>query len=310
MSAVATSTVLVTGAGGQLGRELLRVRWGSQVEVRGYGSEELDIANQGAVDATVDELRPDVIVNAAAYTNVDQAEDEPVRAETVNATAVKTLAEAANRVDAQLIQISTDYVFDGSKDGWYVETDSINPLGVYGRTKARGEQAAQQANKVVILRTAWVYGALGSNFVTTMLRLAAERDEIGVVDDQVGCPSAAGALAKAIVEVVTRTEFGRDPSPERLYHLAGPDAVTWYQFAEAVFGQSRRGFSGIRRRLTTADYPTKACRPANSRLDSSLILDHLGVQLPPFQQSLSAVVTELETATGRQEMEADRGEVR
>ncbi|MDH3294311.1 MAG: dTDP-4-dehydrorhamnose reductase [Acidimicrobiia bacterium] len=298
--AITRPVVLVTGAGGQLGSELLRASWGSRVEVCGYGSAGLDITNQAAVDAVVDGLRPSVIVNAAAYTKVDRAEDEPLRAEAVNATAVKTLAQAANQVDAQLIHVSTDYVFDGTKPGWYVETDPINPLGVYGRTKAAGEEAAEQAERLVVLRTAWVYGALGPNFVTTMLRLAGERDEIGVVNDQVGCPSAAGDLARAIVEVVGRTDYGNRPPPRRLYHLAGPDAMTWFDFAQAVFRHSRSGFDGNCRPLTTAQYPTRARRPANSRLDSSLLEDHLGVALAPFDQALSAVVAELETGTGRQ----------
>jgi dTDP-4-dehydrorhamnose reductase len=291
--------VLVTGAAGQLGRELLRAPWGAGIEVCGYGSAGLDISNQAAVHGVVDELQPSVIVNAAAYTDVDRAEDDPVQAELVNATAVKTLAQAANRAAAQLVHISTDYVFDGTRPGWYVETDPLNPLGVYGRTKAAGEEAAQQAEKLVILRTAWVYGALGSNFVTTMLRLASEKEEIGVVDDQIGCPTSAADLARAVVDVVERTAYGDDPAPQRLYHLAGPDAVTWFGFARAVFERSRHGFNGFHRRLTTAEYPTRARRPANSRLDSSLIDDHLGIRLSPLADALSAVVTEVEEMADR-----------
>ncbi len=290
--------VLVTGAGGQVGRELLRARWPQGVEICGFGSDSLDIGNRPAVNAVVAQLEPDVIINAAAYTNVDQAEAEPERAETVNATGVATLAEAANDVEALLIHLSTDYVFDGSKQGWYQESDPVNPLGVYGRTKAAGESAARQAHRVVILRSAWVYGALGSNFVTTMLRLARERDEIGVVDDQVGCPTGAGDLARTIVDISEKLEFGAADSPSRLYHLAGPDAVSWYEFANAIFVRSRAGFSGTCKPLATAEFPTPARRPANSRLDSSLIEQQLDVRLPDLDRCLSAVIAELE-ANGR-----------
>lgn len=286
--------VLVTGAGGQVGRELLRAKWPQGVEICGFGSDSLDIANRPAVNAVVAQLEPDVIINAAAYTNVDQAEAEPERAEAVNATGVATLAEAANEVEALLIHLSTDYVFDGSKEGWYRESDPVNPLGVYGSTKAAGERAAQQADNVLILRSAWVYGALGRNFVTTMLRLARERDEIGVVDDQIGCPTGAGDLARAIVGITEKLDFGGAVSPSRLYHLAGPDAVSWYEFANAIFARSRAGFSGTCEPLTTADYPTPARRPANSRLDSSLIKQQLDVRLPDLDRCLSAVIRELE----------------
>ncbi len=288
--------ILVTGAGGQLGRELLRARWSDRAEVCGYTSTELDIRNPDAVGAIVETLRPDVIVNAAAYTAVDRAEDEPDEAEAVNVTAVKTLANAANHVDALLIHISTDYVFNGTKSGWYTETDPISPLGVYGRTKADGEQAAEAADKLITLRTAWVYGALGSNFVTTMLRLGAERDELGVVDDQIGCPTAAGDLARAITVLAATVGFGAGSLPaNRLYHLAGPDALTWYGFARAVFAASRQVDDVVVRPLATADYPTRAARPTNSRLDSSAIAADIGVELPSATESIANVVAELET---------------
>ncbi len=286
--------ILITGAGGQLGRELLRARWSDRAEVCGYTSTELDIRNPDAVGSVVDTLRPDVIVNAAAYTAVDRAEDEPDEAEAVNVTAVKTLASAADHVDALLIHISTDYVFNGAKSGWYVESDPIAPIGVYGRTKADGEQAADAADKLITLRTSWVYGALGSNFVTTMLRLGAERRELAVVGDQVGCPTAAGDLARAITSIAAITGYGSQLPPERLYHLAGPDAMSWYDVACAVFAVSERCDGVAARPITTAEYPTRATRPANSRLDSSAIALDLGVRLPPAVESIANVVSELE----------------
>ncbi len=286
--------ILITGAGGQLGRELLRARWLDRAEVCGYTSAELDVRNPEAVGSIVDTLRPTVIVNAAAYTAVDRAEDEPGEAEAVNITAVKTLANAANHVDALLIHISTDYVFNGAKSGWYTEADAISPIGVYGRTKAEGEREAEAAHKLITLRTSWLYSALGSNFVTTMLRLGAERDEVGVVSDQVGCPTAAGDLARAITAVAAATEYGTQPSPKRLYHLAGPDAMSWFEFAGAVFAASGRCGGVVVRPLTTDQYPTRAVRPANSRLDSSAILFDLGVGMPPVHRSIANVVGELE----------------
>ncbi len=286
--------ILVTGAGGQLGRELLRARWSDKADVCGYTSAELDIRNPDAVGSVVETLRPNVIVNAAAYTAVDRAEDEPEEAEAVNVTAVKTLANAANHVGALLIHISTDYVFNGTKSGWYTEIDPVSPIGVYGRTKADGEQAAEAANKLLTLRTSWVYGALGANFVTSMLRLGAERNELSVVGDQVGCPTAAGDLARAITSVAAATRFGTQEPPRRLYHLAGPDAMSWFEFARAVFATSDRCGGVEVRRITTDQYPTRAERPANSRLDSSAIHADLGVALPPAVQSIANVVDELE----------------
>lgn len=286
--------ILVTGAGGQLGRELLRARWADHAQVCGYTSAELDIRNPDALGSIVETLQPDVIVNAAAYTAVDRAEDEPSEAEAVNVTAVKTLANAANHVDALLIHLSTDYVFSGAKTGWYTEHDPISPIGVYGRTKAEGEREAEAAHKLVTLRTSWVYGALGSNFVTTMLRLGFERDEVAVVSDQIGCPTSAGDLARAVTAVAAAIEYGTQPSPKRLYHLAGPDAMSWFEFAQAVFAASDRCHDVAVRPITTAEYPTRAARPANSRLDSSAVLFDLGVSLPPVVQSIANVVNELE----------------
>lgn len=286
--------ILVTGAGGQLGRELLRARWSDKAAVCGYSSSELDVRNPDAVESVVEMLRPNVIVNAAAYTAVDRAEDEPEEAEAVNVTAVKTLANAANHVDALLVHVSSDYVFSGSKSGWYIETDPVSPTGVYGRTKADGEQAAETANRLLTLRTSWVYGALGSNFVTTMLRLASVREELGVVADQIGCPTAAGDLARAIVAVVASTGYGIRQPPMRLYHLAGPDEMSWFDFARTVFAVSDRCGDVEVRPITTDQYPTRADRPANSRLDSSAILADFDIRLPPAVHSITNVVHELE----------------
>ncbi len=294
--------VLITGARGQVGAELARCSWPQATELLPFGSGDLDITDREVVLARVAELAPDVIVNAAAYTAVDKAESEPDRAMAVNATGVRYLAEAADSCDALLIHISTDYVFDGTKTGWYVESDERNPLGVYGTTKSKGEDAALTAARSLVLRTAWVYGALGSNFVRTMLRLASERDELGVVEDQVGCPTAAGDIARAIVGLVAATDGGRSVEEDahdrtRLFHLTSPTDVSWFEFANLIFKTSKGGFGGQCRPLSSDEYPTPAARPANSRLDSTFLFETFGLRLPELNEALGPVVAELESGS-------------
>ncbi len=291
--------VLVTGAHGQVGAELARCTWPTSVDVATFGSAELDITDRRAVLNTTAEVTPDVIVNAAAYTAVDKAESEPERALAVNATGVQHLADAANTTGAMLVHISTDYVFDGTKDGWYTEEDQRNPLGVYGETKSLGEDAALSAERSIVLRTAWVYGALGANFVATMLRLASEREELGVVDDQVGCPTAAGDIARAVVAVIEATDGGRSldsaTGRNRVFHLTSPTDVSWFEFANLIFKTSKAGFNGRCRPLSTDEYPTPAARPANSRLDATLLHDTFGLRLPELTEALGPVLAEMET---------------
>lgn len=285
--------VLITGANGQVGRELQRASWPTGWRVTGLGSSDLDITNRNDVDRIIDELKPSVVVNAAAYTAVDAAETDEERATAVNSAGVANLAEALNRHDGLLIHVSTDYVFDGTKTGRYLESDPVAPVGAYGRSKAAGEQAAALANHSVTLRTAWVYGALGSNFVTTMLRLAQEREQIGVVDDQVGCPTSAADIAATSVALAT-TWLANRTLPSALYHVASPDTGSWFEVAREVFDSSNHGFGGELRALTTEEYPTAAVRPANSTLDTSRLKNELGIELPPWRDSLRAVVQELE----------------
>jgi dTDP-4-dehydrorhamnose reductase len=286
-----TTRILVTGAAGQVGAELMRAAWPTGVAVTGVDRRGLDITDADAVDALVAEFAPEIIVNAAAYTAVDRAETEPELAEAVNATGVAHLAAAANRHGCRLIHISTDYVFDGTKDGWYVETDPVAPLGVYGATKLAGEQAAATAERHLILRTAWVYGALGANFVATMLRLGAERDELAVVADQHGCPTAAVDIAAAIVDLVTAGLDGDDLAG--IFHLASPEEATWHDFACAILEQHIASGRLDVRAIPTTDYPTPAARPANSRLDSTAIADAAGIVLPAWSTTMPAVRAEL-----------------
>jgi dTDP-4-dehydrorhamnose reductase len=288
--------VLVTGANGQVGRELQRAAWPEGTILQPFASDQLDITDEAAVMEVVAATTPDVIVNAAAYTAVDTAEDEPDRAHLVNATAVGHLAAAADTSGAALIHLSTDYVFDGSKSGWYDETDPTCPIGAYGRSKAAGERAARSAQRAVVLRTAWVYGALGNNFVTTMLRLARERDELGVVDDQFGCPTATADIAAAVITLAIAFDSPTPPQHD-LYHACSPDDASWHEFAMAVFEASRAGFDGVCKKLTTPEYPTKAVRPANSRLRSQRLADEFGLTLPSWRTSLPLVVSELEEST-------------
>lgn len=285
--------VVIAGANGQVGQELQRLDWPQNWTIHALGSSELDITDAASVKSLLAELAPDVIVNAAAYTAVDAAEDDEERATAVNAAGVQALVEAAKAAKAFLVHISTDYVFDGTKDGWYNETDSLSPIGAYGRSKAQGEAVAQSYGDSVTFRTAWVYGALGSNFVTTMLRLAAERDELGVVHDQVGCPTSAADIADAISQVIDiRLTSGALPSD--LYHLVAPDSASWFEVAQAVFELSEAGFGGTLNQLSTDQYPTKAKRPQNSKLASAKLSEELRITLPPWRQSLQRVVKELE----------------
>lgn len=261
----------------------------------------LDVTSTWSVNLQVETTQPDVIVNAAAYTAVDQAESEPELAAAVNVAGAANLADAASAAGALLVHISTDYVFDGTKDGWYLESDPVAPLGVYGRTKAEGEERARLAPRHLILRTSWVYGALGANFVATMRRLGSTHDQLRVVDDQVGCPTAAADIASAILRL---TGDGGTNAPIGTYHLASPRAATWYEFAQTILAD--RIEAGLElNAIPTSEYPTPAQRPANSRLDSSAMEEVSGIRLPSWHDSVRAVIAELNdqdpSAVGTQE---------
>lgn len=289
--------VLVTGAAGQVGAELMRAAWPDGTELVGLDRSGLDVADAAAVAAAVADVAPDVIVNAAAYTAVDRAESEPDLADAVNAAGPGHLATAASAGGARLIHLSTDYVFDGTAPGWYVETDPIAPLGAYGRSKAAGEAAvAAGTERHLILRTAWVYGALGANFVATMRRLAADRDELRVVADQRGCPTSAADIAAAIVALCADT--GSTDELAGVFHLASPIEATWHELACAALADRIDAGSVVVHPITTAEYPTPAPRPANSRLDSGAVAAARGVVLPDWRDSVKRVVAEL-VASGR-----------
>jgi dTDP-4-dehydrorhamnose reductase len=282
----------VFGAGGQLGRAIARVGARRGATVAGYDRRTADITDLHAVDAAMTGANFDVVVNAAAYTAVDKAESEPDVAYAVNAEGTRNIAETADVILVPVIHISTDYVFDGTKSSPYVEDDPIAPLGAYGRSKAAGEGAFRTHADAVILRTAWLYGLEGANFVKTMLRLAAERDVVRVVNDQHGCPTFADDLADAILTIAQRLSEAKPHSLVGTYHLAATGEATWYEFAAAIFAHAAdHGFRVPRLEpITTADYPTPARRPANSVLDCSKAKRILGVQLPHWRDGLKRML--------------------
>ncbi|MGQ7794067.1 dTDP-4-dehydrorhamnose reductase [Faunimonas sp. B44] len=287
--------LLVVGRSGQLARCLARAKAPDGWQIVCHGREDgLDLASAEASAAAFRAEAPDVVVNAAAYTAVDRAESEPDAAYAINRDGPAALARLCAAAGIPLIHISTDYVFDGSKSGPYLEDDPIRPLGVYGASKAAGEAAVRDLLPAhVILRTSWVYSPFGTNFVKTMLRLGATRTELSVVADQRGCPTSADDLARAVLTIADR--FGRGPpATYGTYHAAGSGETTWWDFARFVFASAAPWQSPPEvHPIATADYPTPASRPANSRLDCSRLSSVFGLRLPDWQPSVRACVEEL-----------------
>ncbi len=301
--------LLITGAGGQVGRELARQAAGS--ETRARTSAELDIRDAAAVRRAIDGV--DLVINAAAYTAVDRAEQEPERAYAVNRDGPAHLAEACAVRGIPLLHISTDYVFDGRAERGraergrgqrpYREDDPTRPLGVYGASKWAGEQAVRERlDRHLILRTSWVFGLDGRNFVKTLLRLAAEREELRVVADQHGCPTFAGDIAATLLRLAGQLPFSAD-SGWGTYHFAGAPATTWHGFARAIVEQARvcqaLNVQALKVRkiipISTADYPTPAARPAYSVLDCTRLRDTFGIAMPAWQPGLARVVEQVVT---------------
>src|SRR5947208_14646146 len=278
--------LLVLGAGGQVGRELCRREWPADYRVAAFDRADVDITREESIAAAMRRERPELVINAAAYTAVDRAETEPDAAWAANCTGPGQLAAACREAAVPLIHISTDYVFDGSKAGPYREDDPVNPLGVYGRCKEAGDRAIREAlAEHVILRTAWVYSAHGHNFVKTMLRLAGERPVLRVVADQTGSPTSAADIAAAIAAVVRQVVAGQ--GRWGTYHFTGAGAVTWHGFAEAIF-ELAAPWRGPRPRVeasATADYPTPTRRPANSVPDCRRIGQASGTGPRPCREA-------------------------
>jgi dTDP-4-dehydrorhamnose reductase len=281
--------IAVTGSKGQVATSLIE-RAEGKVEIVALGRPAFDLTDRAAVIAGLDAARPDVVVNAAAYTAVDKAETEEADAVRVNGDGAAHVAEAAVRLGVPLIHLSTDYVFDGALDRPYREDDTTAPTGAYGRSKLAGEKAvAEGCEDSVILRTAWVYSPYGANFVRTMLRLNETRDEIGVVADQRGNPTSALDIADAVIAIAAKVKDDRSPALRGVFHMTGSGEATWADLAEAVFEQAAaRGRRLTRvKRIATADYPTPARRPANSRLDNEKLARVYGFRLPEWRQSVA-----------------------
>src|SRR5688572_2772186 len=297
--------ILLLGPDGQLGYELHRacaplgdiLPYTYTGKLAGRQScGQVDFGQEGAVDALVREHRPGLVLNAVAHTAVDRAEDEPALSQRVNAEAVGELAEACKRVDATLVHYSTDYVFEGRLRRPIREDDPTGPVSVYGQTKLAGEEAIRASGvRHRILRTAWVYGARGQNFLRTALRLAVERDELRIVNDQVGSPTPARWLASA-----TALALARRPEAEGTWHLVAGGECSWHEFAMAIYGEAL--VAGVIARapkligIPSSEYPTKAKRPAYSRLDTSKFEQDFGLALPDWRVGLREVMGEIAEA--------------
>ncbi|HEX3179646.1 MAG TPA: dTDP-4-dehydrorhamnose reductase [Beijerinckiaceae bacterium] len=288
--------VLIVGARGQLGQELVRETRERAMPTIAAGRDDLDITREEAALAYVCEAAPRAIINCAAYTAVDKAESEAEAAHAINALAPGHLAQAAAELDIPLLHVSTDYVFDGTKSDAYTEDDPVAPLGAYGHSKEEGERRVRAAHpKHAILRTSWVYGIYGNNFLKTMLRLSREREQLSVVADQRGCPTATIDIARALLAVIAASDAGR--AKWGTYHFAGSGVTTWHGFASEIVGvASRSGGRSIPvHPIGTKDYPTPAKRPANSALDSSRFAAAFGYKSPPWQERTREVVEALLT---------------
>lgn len=290
--------VLVFGSTGQLASELKRAEWANGTAVTFLGRDEADLSAPETLGDVMRERRPDAVIIAAAYTAVDRAESEEALAHRVNAESPGMIAKAAAGLDAPVIFISTDYVFGGrhamSDSAFYTELDAPAPLNAYGRSKLSGEEKVRKGNpRHLILRTSWLYGAHGTNFVKTMISLAESRKHVEVVDDQFGCPTASADLAQEIAGLVPCL---LEPEPAYgLYHLAGPDDVSWYGLSDLVFRNlEARGMKRPQNLpIPSAVYRSAAQRPSNSRLCSSRIREVFGISLPPLEERLPKVLHEL-----------------
>lgn len=282
--------ILLTGVNGQVGHALVQAFARHNVAVTALDRSQLDLTDVQAIRSAVQKIQPDLIINPAAYTAVDKAESEPELAFAINANAPQSLAEAAERIGARLIHFSTDYVYAGNKQGVYVETDDTSPLSVYGKSKLAGEEAIRASGvQHLIFRTSWVYGAYGKNFMNTILRLAAEREELRIVADQFGAPTSSTSIAEALLGVLATWN-----NQSGTYHLVNAGETSWHGFAQAIvecYAQLglqpplKTALQNIHA-ITTQEYPTPAARPANSRLGCSKLKQDFGVVLPHWRDAL------------------------
>ena len=271
--------VLVTGVKGQLGYDVVK-----DLEKRGHqpigvDRDEMDLMDNEAIRTFIMNLKPEAIIHCAAYTAVDKAEEEVETCYQINAESVKVISECAKELDVKLIYISTDYVFDGTKEGEYVETDLPNPINVYGASKLKGEQYVQTLlEKYYIVRISWVFGLNGNNFIKTMRRLGSERDELNIINDQVGSPTYTADLAPLLVDMMETDKYG-------IYHATNEETCSWYEFANEIFKQS--GIEVKTNPITTDQYPTAAKRPMNSRMSKAKLKANGFNLLPTWQEALA-----------------------
>lgn len=290
---------LITGRDGQVVQSLLarcNKEENAAIELIAVGRPVLDLSQPTTIKSAIDDINPDLIISAAAYTAVDQAENDEDTAKLVNGKGPLALAQAADSRHIPIIHLSTDYVFDGTKTTPYVEEDSVAPLGAYGRSKLEGERyLLNTSDNVAILRTAWVYSPYGKNFVKTMLRVAETKERISIVDDQVGNPTSALDIADAILSVASNLLSDKAPQLRGVFHMTGRGEASWADFAEEIFNISQKeaGPSAVVQRIATKDYPTPTKRPLNSRLNNEKLVSVHGVRLPDWRHSTYDVVPHL-----------------
>jgi dTDP-4-dehydrorhamnose reductase len=286
--------ILILGCKGQLGRCLNDQLTNTDHEVIYTSREQIDIADFEVTKRKILEFFPDLIINATAYTAVDKAEQDQKTANLINHLAVKNIADICNQLECWLIHASTDYVFDGNSNVPYKEDDETNPQGAYGETKLNGELAIQSSGcKYIIIRTAWVFSEYGNNFLKTMLRLGAERDELSIVGDQIGCPTYAQDIARSVVEIVPQLN---SREYNGIYHYCGDQPCSWYDFANAIFDQAMINnlkVPSIVNSIETSAYPTLATRPAFSVLDYSKIENDFGVQASNWREGIGHALSKL-----------------
>lgn len=295
--------ILLTGVNGQVGHALQKKLINHQVFA--LNREQLNLTDKDVIRRVVQTIKPDLIINPAAYTAVDKAESETALASAINAIAPQILAEEASKLNAAMIHFSTDYVYDGLKLVDYVETDAVNPLSVYGKSKLAGEEAIRAVGlPYLVLRTSWVYGAYGKNFLKTIIRLASERDSLRIVADQFGAPTSSESIADAVVELLNSWQL-QDDIQTGVYHFTNQGKTSWYGFSCEIVreynhlaAENNIAFLKVPLEkiepITTVDYPTPAARPANSTLSNQKLKQVFGVELPSWEQGLQQVIKSLE----------------
>jgi len=285
--------ILVLGCKGQLGRCLKDQLVNTDSAVVYTAREQIDVADFEGTKNQILEIRPDVLINATAYTAVDKAEEDQHTADLINHLAVANISDICSQLDCWLVHVSTDYVFDGTSNMPYKEDDQPNPQGVYGETKLKGELAIQSSGcKYLIIRTAWVFSEYGDNFLKTMLRLGPARDELSIVGDQIGCPTYAQDIAKAVV--IMMTQLDEESSASGTFHYCGDQLCSWYEFARVIFEEARMSglqTPGLIHSIQTSDYPTAAERPGYSALDCHKIRNTFGINTSDWKLGVKNVVS-------------------